>query len=112
MDSKHSLWASVVAAVGASICCVGPLVLVMLGIGGAWIGQLSKLEPLRPYFVVSTLGLLVWSWRLLYRAPQICAPGKSCVEPKVRRRQRIIFWMVSVMLLLLLALPHYASLFY
>jgi copper chaperone CopZ len=27
------------AAIGASVCCVGPLLLLMLGIGGAWIAQ-------------------------------------------------------------------------
>ncbi|HZE91048.1 MAG TPA: mercuric transporter MerT family protein, partial [Rhizobacter sp.] len=34
---KSSLVAGVLAAIGASVCCVGPLVLLMLGIGGAWI---------------------------------------------------------------------------
>ena len=92
MDRR--LWAF--AAIGASLCCVGPLVLVTLGIGGAWISSLSKLEPLRPLFIVATLGLLAWAWHKLYRAPEVCEPGTSCADPKVRLRQRLIFWVVSV----------------
>jgi mercuric ion transport protein len=32
---RSSLFAGVLAAIGASVCCVGPLLLLMLGIGGA-----------------------------------------------------------------------------
>ena len=32
------LAAGILAAVGASICCVGPLMLLALGASGAWIG--------------------------------------------------------------------------
>ena len=33
-----------IAAIGASVCCVVPLVLVLLGISGAWIGTLTALD--------------------------------------------------------------------
>jgi mercuric ion transport protein len=36
------------AAILASTCCLGPLVLVALGLSGAWIGNLTRLEPYRP----------------------------------------------------------------
>ena len=45
LDVKGSLVAGVLAGIGASVCCVGPLVLLALGIGGAWIGNLTALEP-------------------------------------------------------------------
>ena len=44
---RGSLVAGVLAAIGASVCCVGPLVLLTLGIGGAWIANLTALEPTR-----------------------------------------------------------------
>ena len=43
-----------VAALLASACCLGPLVLVMVGISGAWIGSLSALEPWRPLFLTAS----------------------------------------------------------
>ncbi len=112
MDSRQTLWAGTLAAIGASLCCVGPLVLVTLGIGGAWVSNLSKLEPLRPVFIVATLGLVAWAWHKLYRTPEVCELGKLCADPKVRQRQRLIFWVVSAVLTLLLTFPWYASLFY
>ena len=47
---------SIVSAFIASICCVGPLVFALLGLGGA--GLLVKFEPYRPYFVAVTVALL------------------------------------------------------
>ncbi|MBS0307555.1 MAG: mercury transporter MerT, partial [Proteobacteria bacterium] len=37
LNAKRSLVVGVLAAIGASVCCVGPLVLLLLGIGGAWV---------------------------------------------------------------------------
>ena len=37
LNAKDSLAAGIIAAIGASVCCVGPLLLLALGIGGAWI---------------------------------------------------------------------------
>ncbi|MDD5412690.1 MAG: mercuric transporter MerT family protein, partial [Methylobacter sp.] len=40
---------AVLAAIGASVCCVGPLLLVSFGIGGAWMSALTSMETVRPY---------------------------------------------------------------
>lgn len=107
---KGSLVAGVLAAIGASVCCVGPLVLLTLGIGGAWVANLTALEPLRPWLVAATLVFLGLAFRRLYLRPQACEPGTSCAEPPVQRRQRLIFWIVAVALLVLLAVPWLAPL--
>lgn len=112
MDTKPTLWASALAAIGASLCCVAPLVLVSLGLGGAWLATLTRLEPLRPFFIVLTLGLLALAWHTLYRRAAVCRPGQACADAAVLRRQRLFFWGVAVFLLLLLAFPWYAFLFY
>lgn len=108
---KSSLVAGVLAAIGASVCCVGPLVLLMLGIGGAWIANLTALEPLRPWFIAATLLFLGLAFRRLYLQPQVCEPGAACAEPIVVKRQRLIFWVVALALLLLLSVPWLAPLF-
>ena len=112
MDTKQTLFASALAAIGASLCCVAPLALVTLGIGGAWMATLTRLEPARPVFVALALGLLALAWRKLYRPLTACAPGKLCADVAVQHRQRLIFWLVAIPLLLLLAFPLYAALFY
>ncbi len=105
------IWATL-AGIGASICCVGPLVVLMLGIGGAWASNLTALEPVRPYFIAITLLFLFLAFRKLYLVPQSCNAGKICANPKVIRTQRILFWVVSILVSTLLAFPWYASIFY
>jgi mercuric ion transport protein len=108
---RKTLAAGALAAVGASLCCAGPLVLVGLGISGAWIGTLTALAPVRPVFVVATLACLGLAFRALYLRPQACALGKACAAPRVLSRQRLIFWIVGLAALGLLAVPDVAALF-
>jgi mercuric ion transport protein len=106
---KGTLFAGALAAIGASICCVGPLVLLMLGIGGAWVASLTALEPLRPWLIGATLLFLGLSLRRLYLQPQVCAPGAACADPIMLTRQRWIFWIVTLGLLALLSVPWLAT---
>lgn len=106
-----SLLAGTLAAIGASVCCVGPLALLMLGISGAWIAHLSAFEPFRPWFVAATLLFLGLAFRKLYLQAQVCEPGASCADPAVLRRQRLVFWLVAFALLGLLSVPWVAPYF-
>ena len=112
LNAKGSLVAGTLAAIVASVCCVGPLVLLALGIGGAWISNLTAFEPYRPLFIGLTLAFLGLAFRKLYLVPQVCAPGMSCADPQITSRQRLIFWSVAILLLGLLAVPWVAPLFY
>jgi mercuric ion transport protein len=112
MNSKQTLMASVLAGIGASLCCVAPLVLLSLGIGGAWMATLTALEPVRPVFVGLALLFIGLTYRKLYLTTARCEPGKPCAEDGVIRKQRFIFWSVTLPLLGLLAFPWFAPLFY
>ena len=107
-----SVFAGAAAAIGASACCAGPLVLVLLGVSGAWGSRLVAMEPLQPYFVASALAFFGFAFYRLYRTTNVCAPGETCVTPVVRRRQRVIFWIVAVIAAAMMAFPLYAPLFY
>jgi mercuric ion transport protein len=104
------LWAGALAAIIGSLCCVAPLVLITLGISGAWIGQLTALEPYRPIFIGVMVVFLGLAFRQLYIVPARCAPGEVCANPRLQRRQRQIFWVVVVGLAALIAFPWYAPL--
>jgi mercuric ion transport protein len=104
---KH-LWAGVGAAIIGSLCCVGPLVLLALGVSGAWIGQLTALEPYRPVFIGLMVIFLGLAFRQLYLLPPRCKPGEICADPRHLRRQRGIFWVVVVGLVALIAFPWFA----
>lgn len=111
-DQRTSLVAGTLTAIGASLCCVVPLVLLALGIGGAWVADLTALEPYRPIFAGLTLAFLALAFHRLYLTRRKCAPGAPCADDRVVRRQRSIFWVVTAVLLALLALPWSAPLFY
>lgn len=86
-----ALFAGGLAAILASTCCLGPLVLIALGFSGAWIGNLTVMEPYRPLFIGAALVALFFAWRRIYRPAQACRPGDVCAVPQVRSTYKIIF---------------------
>jgi len=110
-SSKLSITAGVLSAIGASVCCVGPLVLLSLGVSGAWIGNLTAVEPFRPIFIAVTLLFFVLAYRKLYWRAEVCATDALCADPSVLSRQRALFWVVSALVLALLAFPTIAPFF-
>lgn len=115
ITSGRTAWVqigAVLAAIGASLCCVAPLVLLSIGVGGAWVSTLTALEAYRPIFLFATVALLGFAGWRLYRRGEDCAPGEACANPAVRRRQRLIFWLVALPVLALLAFPWYAPAFF
>ena len=112
MNAKQTIIASVLAGIGASLCCVAPLVLLSLGIGGAWVATLTAFEPLRPIFLGVAALFIGLSFHKLYLTAPSCETGKPCADEKIIRKQRLIFWSVTIPLLGLLAFPWFAPLFY
>ena len=111
---KATFAGGLLAAILASVCCVGPLVLVMIGVSGAWISNLTLLEPYRPVFIGVALVFMGLAWRQIYRAPTAaqCEPGTLCALPQTNRVYRVTFWVLSALMLLLFAFPYFAPLFY
>jgi mercuric ion transport protein len=88
-----SIAAGCISALGASTCCVLPLVLVSVGIGGAWVAQLRELQRFQWIFIALALAAFGFAFYRLYLRPAAaCAPGTACAAPETRRRQRIAFW--------------------
>lgn len=96
-----------VAAVGASICCVVPLVLVLLGISGAWIATLTALDPWRPWFNVAALMALMLAFWNLYGPPSRCRTDGEFAKPYALKRWRRWLWVATVLIVLLLLFPYY-----
>ena len=101
-----------IAAILASACCLGPLLLVALGFSGAWIGNLTVLEPYRPIFIGAALIALFFAWRRIFRPAHACDPNDMCAVPSVRTGYKIIFWIVVALVLVALAFPYVLPLFY
>ena len=107
-----ALFAGGVAAILASACCLGPLLLLTLGVSGAWIGNLTGLEPYLPVFIVAASAALVVAGRRIWRRQNACAPGEVCAMPEVRRAQKVMFGVVVLLALIALAFPYVAPWLY
>jgi mercuric ion transport protein len=108
---RWALLTGAAAAVGASLCCVVPLVLVSLGISGAWLASLTALEPYRPLFATAALvSLAIAAWQL-YGPASRCEEGRSCADPRVLRRRRRVLWIAIAAIAPLLLFPYYITWF-
>jgi len=101
------------AALAASACCLGPLILVSLGIGGAWVSNLTMLEPYRPIFVGIALICMGLAYRKIYstKPAENCLQDTLCANSQTNRSYRIIFWSVSVLVLIALLYPYFVTFF-
>lgn len=111
-QGKAALLTSGLAAILASSCCLGPLILVSLGVSGAWIGDLTLLEPYRPYFLGAALVALALAYRRMFRPAAACKPGEVCALPGVRSTYKAVFWVVVVLIAIAFAFPYAAPFFY
>lgn len=112
---KTGLWALLtagLAALFASACCLGPLVLITLGVSGAWISQLSQLGPMQPVFLVAAAVALVLAWRRIWRPAAVCLPGQVCARPAVKHAYKLLFVSVVALLAIALVFPFIAHWFY
>ena len=105
-QSSLSLMVGGVAAMLASACCLGPLVLIVLGFSGAWISNLTALEPFRPLFIGAAFVALYFAWRRIYQAEQKCNLGDVCALPMVRSTYKVIFWVVVTLVAIALGFPY------
>jgi mercuric ion transport protein len=99
------LVAGVVAAMAASICCIGPVFLLALGIGGAWISSLTFFEPYRPIFIGLAFLFLALAFYRVYIVPRTCAKESADSDPRFLRHRRLGFWIAAIFALALIAVP-------
>jgi mercuric ion transport protein len=103
----------VVGAILAASCCIGPLVLVSIGVSGAWIGNLTALEPYKPYFAAVTLVFLgLGFWQVYFRKKPACEVGSYCARPQSSRITQIALWSATALIILALTIDFWAPWFY
>ena len=111
--SPKALLAAVglVAALGASSCCLLPLGLFLVGVSGAWIGNLAALAPYQPVFVAVALACLAGGFFAVYRKPRAaaCAEGSYCAKPASGRIAKVALWGAAALVAAALAFPYAAS---
>jgi mercuric ion transport protein len=83
---RVALAGGILGAIGAASCCVIPFALFSAGVSGAWIGNLTALEPYQPLFAAGALGFIGYgAYRLYANRKAACAPGSYCATPLSNR---------------------------
>ena len=110
--ARSPLIAAAIASLLASTCCLGPLVLLTLGISGAWIGQLTELEPFQPLFMAVVALALFLAGRRIWRPVAACKPSEVCALPSVNRAYKVVFVVTALLAMLAFGFPYFARWFY
>lgn len=105
---KATLGGSLLAAITASLCCIGPLIAVALGAGG--FAASALFEKWRPVFLGVTFALLALAWYLTYRKPKAaCEPGSACATKPVAKWNKVVLWFATAFVLVTAAFPSLSS---
>ncbi len=107
MNEKVGVIGAIGAAIVASVCCIGPVVLAGLGVGAVAAAQ--QFAPYRPLFLTITAVLLALGFYFAYRKPKHAAAcdGEVCRAPRVARWGRPLLWIATISVLALVAFPYY-----
>jgi mercuric ion transport protein len=89
-----------------------PLALVLVGVSGAWIGNLTALAPYQPIFLLATFAFLGAGFWHAYRRPNAaCADGSYCARPASSRIAKGVLWIATALVLASLAVNVVVPLF-
>ena len=101
----------ILGALGAASCCVIPFALFLAGVSGAWIGNLTLLEPYHPIFAAVSLAFVgAGAWRLRMKRQVACADG-YCATPRSDRIARIGLAAAATLVVIAVGFPYAARYF-
>lgn len=98
---------SVVTAVVASLCCIGPAVLAIAGAGS--LSAFSAFETYRPYFIGVTVLLLGSAFYLTYRKREVKCEDGSCKIQGAGKWNKLGVWSAAIIAVLAISYPYLAA---
>ena len=103
-----ALGASVLSAITASLCCIGPLVAVI--VGASSFAAAGLFAQWRPLFLTITALMLAAAWYLTYRHPKAdhCST-EACPRNPVAKWNKIILWLATAFVIAIVAFPTYSG---
>ncbi|MER3427241.1 MAG: hypothetical protein C4334_03935 [Pyrinomonas sp.] len=99
---------AIIAALAASLCCVGPLLFVLLGVGA--FGAATVFEAARPFLLAVAVLLLAFGFYRAYVQPRrVCSSGESCAVHPPSGKMRFGLWLATIAVIAFALLPRYAG---
>lgn len=93
----------ILSALTASVCCLGPLLLIFIGLGGLGLG--AVLGRYHWYFILGAALLLGFAWRSYFRERKSCESNLCEMEGK--KMTRHVLALASAMVLIFAGLNLY-----
>lgn len=106
IKTPRLLIAAILASVTASVCCLGPFLLLATGLSGAWMGSVMAVESFQPYLVSAALLLmLIAAWQLI--TLRACKSDTGCEISTPNPIDSSIGFFLSLILVLILITSEY-----
>ncbi len=98
---------SIATAVVASLCCIGPAVVALIGAGS--LGAFAAFEKFRPYFIGLTASLLGAAFYFTYRKREVKCEDGSCKIEGAGKWNKIGVWSATIIAALAISYPYLAA---
>ncbi len=99
---------AVSAGILASLCCIGPLLFVVFGVGA--FGAAAAFDSARPFLLTASVLLLGISFYWTYfRRDEACASEEACATKSTTSAGRLSLWIASVGVLIFAMTPYFAG---
>lgn len=103
--TKLTTVGSVTAAIIASLCCIGPVVVALIGVGS--IGAFSIFEAYRPYLIGATILLLGLAFYLTYRKREVMCEDGTCKIESASKWNKVAVWLATILAAIAIAFPYF-----
>jgi arsenite methyltransferase len=111
MSGQAGLAGAALVALASVACWAVPLLLLSLGITGAWMSAFTVLAPYKWWLIAASVGCLAYAWHRIYRVPST-DPAGACVAPAGFAWSRGLFWAVSALVLAAIVSPYLVPFFF
>lgn len=103
-NTTASTVTGIITAIVASLCCIGPSFVAIIGIGS--IGIFSVFEAYRPYLIAATLIFLGIAFYFVYRNREVHCKDGSCEIQSAGRWSKISVWVAAFIAIIAIGFPH------
>jgi mercuric ion transport protein len=109
-NARLALYTGGTSAILASICCLGPFLLVTLSLSGAWtLYLITVADWARPFFILLALITLGVSYHIIWGSVSVLTTEGVCMTRKELMTYKVYFLFVVLLVVAMLMLPYFAQ---
>ncbi len=99
---------SVLSALLASLCCIGPVVFALIGAGS--LGFAAAFEPYRPYLLALTVLFLGTAFYFTYRKREVQCEDGTCKIESAGKWHKLFLWLAATFAVVFMFFPQILTL--